>query len=124
MPVETIPFKVLKNGDFHGEDPAYYERVGGQWKPTSWRQYAAEVGSAAKAMIGLGIEPGHVVTIEPGIYIIDQLLENARNQAFAGDINWSEVARLRPFGGVRIEDDVVCTDSAPENLTRDAFAAL
>ncbi|MEL7451470.1 MAG: M24 family metallopeptidase, partial [Pseudomonadota bacterium] len=70
------------------------------------------------------LEPGHVVTIEPGIYIIDQLLEDARNQAFASDINWSQVARLRPFGGVRIEDDVVCTDNAPENLTRDAFAAL
>ena len=63
MPVETIPFKVLKNGDFHGEDPAYYERTGGEWKPTSWRQYADEVSSAAKAMIALGIEPGHVVTI-------------------------------------------------------------
>lgn len=63
MPVETIPFKVLRNGDFHGNDPAYYERVAGQWKPTSWRTYADEVASASRAMIGLGIEPGQVVTI-------------------------------------------------------------
>lgn len=63
MPVETIPFKVLRNGDFHGNDPAYYERVGGQWKPTSWRTYADEVSSAGRAMIALGIEPGEVVTI-------------------------------------------------------------
>ncbi len=63
MPVETIPFKVLRNGDFHGNDPAYYERVGGEWKATSWRTYADEVGSAGRAMIAMGIEPGHVVTI-------------------------------------------------------------
>lgn len=63
MPVETIPFKVLRNGDFHGEDPAYFERVGGQWKPTSWRTYADEVVGAGKAMIALGIESGDVVTI-------------------------------------------------------------
>ena len=63
MPVETIPFKVLRNGDFHGDDPAYYERVGGAWKATSWRGYADEVSNAARALIALGIAPGDVVTI-------------------------------------------------------------
>ena len=63
MPVETIPFKVLRNGDFFGDDPAYYEKVGGAWTATSWRTYADEVASAAKAMIALGIQPGDVVTI-------------------------------------------------------------
>jgi long-chain acyl-CoA synthetase len=60
---DTIPFKVLQNGEFHGNDPAYYERIDGVWKPTTWRTYADEVTSAAKAMIALGIEPGNVVTI-------------------------------------------------------------
>ena len=63
MPVETVPFKFLKNGDFHGDDPAYYERIGGAWQATSWRTYADEVAAAGKAMIALGIEPGDVVTI-------------------------------------------------------------
>ncbi len=63
MPVETIPFKVLRNGDFFGDDPAYYERIGGAWQATSWRTYADEVISAGKAMIALGLEPGDVVTI-------------------------------------------------------------
>lgn len=63
MPVETIPFKVLKNGDFFGDDPAYFERIGGAWKATTWRTYADEVASVAKAMIGLGLQPGDVVTI-------------------------------------------------------------
>jgi long-chain acyl-CoA synthetase len=63
LPVETIPFKVLRNGDFYGDDPAYYERVDGAWKASSWRTYADEVAGAARAMIALDIEPGSIVTI-------------------------------------------------------------
>jgi Xaa-Pro dipeptidase len=70
------------------------------------------------------LEPGFVVTVEPGIYFIDLLLESARAGEHRRSIRWDAVERLRPFGGIRIEDDVVCTDGAPENLTRDAFAAL
>jgi Xaa-Pro dipeptidase len=29
-----------------------------------------------------------------------------------------------PYGGVRIEDEVHCTEDEPENISRDAFAAL
>jgi len=32
------------------------------------------------------------------------------------------VDAFKPFGGIRIEDDVVCTEGAPINLTREAFA--
>jgi Xaa-Pro dipeptidase len=39
-------------------------------------------------------------------------------------VDWSKVEHLAKFGGVRIEDEVHCTDGAPENLTRDAFAEL
>ena len=70
------------------------------------------------------LEPGMVVTIEPGLYFIDMLLEELRAKPVANDIDWNKVDALRPYGGIRIEDDVVCTDGEPENLTRDAFAAL
>ncbi|MGY6519939.1 MAG: Xaa-Pro dipeptidase [Lysobacteraceae bacterium] len=70
------------------------------------------------------LEPGHAVTIEPGIYFIDSFLADLRAGPHADRIDWSLVEHLKPFGGVRIEDDVVCTDDAPENLSRDAFAAL
>ena len=70
------------------------------------------------------LEPGMVVTIEPGLYFIDMLLDELRAKPVAGDIDWDKVDALRPYGGIRIEDDVVCSAGAPENLTRDAFAAL
>ncbi len=69
------------------------------------------------------LSPGFAVTIEPGIYFIDMLLESARTSPHGKHINWSTVERFKPCGGIRIEDDVVCTEGAPENLTRDAFAA-
>ncbi len=70
------------------------------------------------------LEPGVVVTVEPGIYLIDSLLAAARTDARHEHINWSMVEELRPYGGIRIEDNVVTTTGAPENMTRDAFARI
>jgi len=70
------------------------------------------------------LEPGTVVTIEPGVYFIGLLLDRSRQDGRSRSIDWSTVADLAPYGGVRIEDDVVATPAGPENLTRAAFAAL
>ena len=69
------------------------------------------------------LEPGVVVTVEPGIYFIDSLLARAKANAPGAHINWTLVEALHPYGGVRIEDDVATGASGPENLTRNAFAA-
>jgi Xaa-Pro dipeptidase len=69
------------------------------------------------------LSSGFVVTIEPGIYFIESLLQQARESSLAKLINWNAVERFKPCGGIRIEDNVLCTDRGPENFTRDAFAA-
>jgi Xaa-Pro dipeptidase len=70
------------------------------------------------------LEPGHVVTIEPGLYFIPMLLAKLRQSPEAAQVNWPLIETLLPFGGIRIEDDVHVTEGAPENLSRDAFRAL
>jgi Xaa-Pro dipeptidase len=70
------------------------------------------------------LEPGFVVTMEPGIYFIEQLLNEARADSRGQKINWARVAQLSPCGGIRVEDDLAVTSAGCENLTRDAFSAL
>lgn len=68
------------------------------------------------------LEPGHVVTIEPGIYFIPMLLDPWRSGDGAGSVDWGLVDRLLPHGGIRIEDNVVCTGDGPRDLTRSLIA--
>jgi len=70
------------------------------------------------------IEERQVFTIEPGIYIIDSLLGELKKTAGASGVNWKKVDEFRPFGGVRIEDDVIVTGDGHENMTRKAFGEL
>jgi len=70
------------------------------------------------------LEEDMVLTIEPGLYVIDMLLEKLRGTPGENHVNWDTVDWLRPFGGVRIEDDIRVMANGQENLTRDAFARL
>lgn len=65
-----------------------------------------------------------VLTIEPGLYVIDLLQANLAGTPGHALVNHERVAWLRPYGGIRIEDNVRVTETGCENLTRDAFAAI
>ncbi|XP_037085390.1 xaa-Pro dipeptidase-like isoform X2 [Pollicipes pollicipes] len=64
------------------------------------------------------IRAGMVLTIEPGCYFIDHLLNQAESDPVLSQFLVPEMVRqYRGFGGVRIEDDVVVTQDGMECLT-------
>ncbi|MEW5291428.1 Xaa-Pro dipeptidase [Erwinia papayae] len=65
------------------------------------------------------LEPRMVLTIEPGIYFIDSLLAPWREGKFSQHFDWTRIAALKPYGGIRIEDNVVIHQHGVENMTRD-----
>ncbi|MCX8958957.1 Xaa-Pro dipeptidase [Erwinia psidii] len=65
------------------------------------------------------LEPRMVLTIEPGIYFIDSLLARWREGKFTQHFDWARIDALKPYGGIRIEDNVVLHEHGVENMTRD-----
>jgi Xaa-Pro dipeptidase len=64
-------------------------------------------------------------TVEPGLYFIPAFLEKLKASKYAHAINWSRVSDFVPYGGIRIEDNIVVhVDGTLENLTRDAFRRI
>lgn len=67
--------------------------------------------------LGKALEPGNVLTVEPGIYfnpfLIDSWKEKKKHREF---INYQEVEKFRDFGGIRIEEDLLITESGSELL--------
>ena len=69
------------------------------------------------------LEEDQVLTIEPGFYVIDMLQEQLAGTPGHAMVNQERLDWLRPYGGIRIEDNVRVLADGCENLTRDAFAA-
>ena len=67
------------------------------------------------------ITQGQVFTIEPGLYFIDPLLAELRSKPEGKLVDWNLVEALAPLGGIRIEDDVLVTESGVRNLTREVL---
>ncbi|WNN44111.1 Xaa-Pro dipeptidase [Winslowiella toletana] len=65
------------------------------------------------------LEPRMVLTIEPGLYFIDSLLAPWREGKYSQYFDWERIDSLKPYGGIRIEDNVVIYDNRVENMTRD-----
>ena len=63
------------------------------------------------------LRPGHVFTIEPGIYFIPELIDLWRSEnKFSEFINWEQVAKYRNFGGIRNEENFMVTNDGCKRL--------
>jgi Xaa-Pro aminopeptidase len=70
--------------------------------------------------IDLPLEPGMVVTVEPGVYFVPALLQDPEQRSrFRDQVVWDRVDRMLDFGGIRIEDNVLVTNAGYEAITRD-----
>jgi len=69
--------------------------------------------------LGRALETGFVVTVEPGIYIIPELIDMWKNENKNSEfINYQKVEEYRDFGGIRIEDDFLITEDSYQLLGR------
>ena len=58
------------------------------------------------------VEPGTVMSDEPGLYFIPALMDKCRAEGkFTGIVDYDTLDAYRNFGGIRIEDDVLVTES-------------
>lgn len=67
--------------------------------------------------LGKAVEEGYVLTVEPGLYFIPELMDRWQaTRQFADFLNYEEIQKLRDFGGIRLEDDYVITSSGHARL--------
>lgn len=63
------------------------------------------------------LEPGYVLTVEPGIYFIPALIDQwAAEKKLDQFIDYEKIEAYRDFGGIRIEDDVLVTQDGSQVL--------
>jgi len=63
------------------------------------------------------LRPGHIITVEPGIYFIPHLIDIWKSEKkFDAFINYDKVETYRNFGGIRIEDCVLITETGHQVL--------
>ena len=70
--------------------------------------------------VDLPLQPGHVFTVEPGIYFVPALLNDADLRERHRDaVVWERAEAMLGFGGIRIENNVLVTEDGNEVLTAD-----
>lgn len=69
--------------------------------------------------LGKTLETGFVLTVEPGLYFIPELMDQWQaSNKFAEYINYEMLQEYRNFGGIRIEDDFLITENGSRMLGR------
>ena len=98
-------------GHMLGLDVHDMEGLGEDWVGYDDEIQRSDQFGLAYLRLGKRLRPGFVLTVEPGIYFIPQLIDRWKAaRKFTDFIDYAEVEKFRDFGGIRIEDDVLVTE--------------
>jgi Xaa-Pro aminopeptidase len=104
-------------GHLLGLDVHDMEDLGDRAGYAPGRQRATQFGLSA-LRLDRDLLPGMAVTIEPGLYLAPAILDDPALARLAGDrLNRARLEQFRDVRGIRIEDDVLVTETGREVLT-------
>ena len=109
-------FMPCGTGHMMGLDVHDMENLGEVWVGYDGEPKSTQFGLKS-LRLAKPLKPGHVFTIEPGIYFIPELMDKWQGEGkFPEFVNWAEVQKFRNFGGIRNEEDYMMTETGPRRL--------
>ena len=103
-------------GHMMGLDVHDMENLGEQWIGYDGQPKSTQFGLKS-LRLGKELQPGYVLTIEPGIYFIPELIDLWKSEnAHTDFLNYQEIENFRDFGGLRNEEDFVITEDGARRL--------
>ena len=99
-------------GHMMGMDVHDLESLGENYVGYDEHTHRATQFGTAYLRLGKKLNPGYVLTNEPGIYFIPALIDKFRSEGkFMDFVNYDKVESYKDFGGIRIEDDILVTET-------------
>lgn len=103
-------------GHMMGLDVHDMENLGEIWVGYDGQPKSTQFGRRSQRL-ALPLQPGFVLTVEPGIYFIPELIDQWRAEGKHNDfINYDQVEGYKDFGGIRNEEDYLITESGARML--------
>ena len=103
-------------GHMMGLDVHDMENLGEVWVGYDGQPKSTQFGRKS-LRLARPLEPGFVLTIEPGIYFIPELIDLWRSEGrFKDFINYDKVETYKDFSGLRNEEDYLITETGARRL--------
>lgn len=103
-------------GHMMGLDVHDMENLGEVWVGYNGQPKSTQFGRKSQRL-AIPLEPGFVLTVEPGIYFIPELIDRWKGEKkFTDFINYEQVETYKNFGGIRNEEDYLITENGARRL--------
>jgi Xaa-Pro aminopeptidase len=103
-------------GHMMGLDIHDMENLGEQWVGYDGVPKSTQFGLKS-LRLAKELKPGYVLTIEPGIYFIPDLMDQWKSEKHLEQfLNYNEIEKFRNFGGLRNEEDFLITEDGARRL--------